>query len=177
MSLFNMNAVNVTQAGDKNSRRPGVKKSLLILLPAVVVTACGGGGGSGSSSSGGGAARSNTAHFVFDCDLNGANGQLDMDVEIVSDYGITWGGGSNPDITGVIGTGSYTLYTYGQLVSNTAYYTFTGENNFADFVDHYYNERFRVQWQETQDSLIMIVNPFGPGPTQHSCQLTDSYYN
>ena len=101
---------------------------------------------------------------------------MTMDIEAVAGGGVTWGPGPNPDITGVIGTGSYTFYTAGEVISNTAYYTFTGENQFADFVDHTYNERFRVQWQEVPNGLNMIVNPFGPGPATHYCQLTDSYY-
>ena len=34
--------------------------------------------------------------------------------------------------------------------------------------------RFRVQWSETGQTLIMIINPFGPGPTQHLCQTTSA---
>ena len=97
-----------------------------------------------------------------------------MDMEVVADTGITWGSGSNPDITGVIGTSSYTVYTEGEIRSPTSYYVFTGGNNYADFTDMNTYDRFRVEWVEDTDGLIMIVNPFGEAPTQHTCVLTDS---
>ena len=119
---------------------------------------------------------SNKALFTLDCDLNGANGVLTMQAELVANTGITWGSGSNPDITGVIATGDYTMYTSGDLRSTVAYYTFTGEDSFADFVNHGNYNRFLVQWQDMENGIIMNVNPFGPGPTQHTCVLTSSSY-
>ena len=117
---------------------------------------------------------SNKALLVFDCDLNGANGVLTMQIEAVANTGVTWSSGPDSDITGVIATGDYTLYTAGELRSDYAYYTFTGENSFADFVNHGNYERFRVQWYDMENGLIMVVNPFGPGPTQHSCAFRES---
>lgn len=116
------------------------------------------------------------AEFSFDCDLNGQNAQMVMQVEVVTNTGITWGSGTNPAITGVISTGDYTLYTSGNVRSSVAYYTFTGENNYADFVDQNFNQRFLVEWQEIENGLLMIVNPFGPGPASHTCILTGSRY-
>lgn len=116
------------------------------------------------------------AEFTFNCDLNGQNGRMLMQVEVVANTGITWGSGSNPDITGVISTGDYTLFTTGSVTSDAAYYTFTGENNFADFVDQTFNQRFLVEWREINNGLLMVVNPFGPGPTSHTCILVSSRY-
>lgn len=140
----------------------------LLLLPA----ACGGGGGGGGGGSTSNANGTNRARFVFDLSLQGAPATLTMDVEIVGNSGVTWGPGVNPDITGVIGTGSYTVFTAGNLVSAFASYGFTGENAFADFFrTSGGSERFRVQWVETSQGLIMIVNPFGQGPVQYDCIL------
>ncbi|MBK8976114.1 MAG: hypothetical protein IPM29_09315 [Planctomycetes bacterium] len=146
------------------------------LLVCLTFAACTGKGGSGA---GGGAGAgnpngTNRARFTFAVDLQGVTGQLVMDLEAIGNSGITWGPGVNPQITGVIGTGTYTIYTAGELTSPTAHYVFTGENQFADFTDLTTSERFRVQWIETQRGLIMVVNPFGPGPVSYECVLTGS---
>ncbi|MCB9876430.1 MAG: hypothetical protein H6835_02420 [Planctomycetes bacterium] len=117
---------------------------------------------------------SNRARFTYRVDLQGMPGTLTMDVEVIGSSGLTWGPGPAPSITGVIGTGDYTIYTAGRLVSGTASYVFTGENQFADFTDQTSNERFRVQWVLTGSGLRMVVNPFGPGPATYDCVLTGS---
>lgn len=142
----------------------------MTMLPA----GCGNGGGGGDDANGLPGNQSDAARFYFDCDLQGLTGQMVMEIEIISSTGITWGPGPNPEITGVIGTGEYIVYTDGELNSPTASYTFTGENQFADFTEVNTFERFRVQWVETSEGLIMIVNPFGDMPTQHSCVVTAS---
>ena len=119
---------------------------------------------------------SNRARFTFDCDLNGANAVLTMDVEAVNTTGIVFGSGPNPDITGVIATGEVTYLTSGEMRSAVAQYIFTGENNFADFTDLGTFARFRVQWVGTDAGLTMVINPFGPGPTQHACVSTGARY-
>lgn len=149
--------------------------SLIILSITVLVVACGGGGGSDDGDNDPQAGtQSDMARFYFDCDLQGLNGQLVMDIEVISSSGITWGSGPDPDITGVIGTGGYTIYTDGELNSPTSSYVFTGENQYADFTELNTFERFRVQWVEESNGITMIVNPFGPQPTQHFCVVTDS---
>lgn len=135
-----------------------------------------GNGGSNNNSNQANTGASNRARFTYDCDLNGANGELSIDIEAIGSTGIVFGSGPNPDITGVIGTGDYTYYTAGSLTSATAYYTFTGENSFADFLDRNTLDRFRVQWNLVDGGLIMVVNPFGPQPAQHSCQFKNSNY-
>jgi hypothetical protein len=97
-----------------------------------------------------------------------------MDIEAIGSSGVTYGAGPNPDITGVIGTGEYTLYVSGTLQSPNAYYTFSGENQFADFTEVNTYERFRVQWVTEQDGLIIIVNPLGDAPERHYCEVTGS---
>jgi hypothetical protein len=123
--------------------------------------------GSGSGSSGG--TPSNIARFVYDCDLLGVNGELTITVEAVSTAGVVFGSGPNPDITGVIGTGSVSYLTAGELRSPSAFYVFTGRDDFADFVEINTSERFLVQWVINGRELNLIANPFGPGPTQHEC--------
>ena len=122
------------------------------------------------------AAPSNQAQFLFDCDLNGVTGNLVLNVEVVSSSGVTFGAGPTPDITGVIATGDVKYYTWGEVSSPSAYYVFTGENRFADFTETATSARFRVQWGESSQGLVMVVNPFGPGPTYHECVLTNAQY-
>jgi hypothetical protein len=143
-----------------------------LIIPTIVVSCGSGGGGDGSTSQGGNT--TNAARFYFDCDLQGLIGKMVMDIEIIGSSGITWGPGPDPQISGVIATGEYTIYTEGELNSPTANYAFTGENQYADFTEVNTFERFRVQWVEETNGLTMIVNPFGPGPTQHYCELTNS---
>lgn len=149
--------------------------ALFLISFCILLTACGGGGGSDSDGSSGGQS-SNKARFSFDCDLGGVNGVLTMDVEAINATGVVFGAGSNPDISGVIATGGVLYVTAGTVESATASYSFTGENNFADFVDRYSSDRFRVEWIQTTTGLYMVVNPFGPGPTTYECQSTSSTY-
>jgi hypothetical protein len=145
---------------------------LLVFSMAVFPLGCGGGGGGDDSPQSG--SQSNMARFYFDCDLQGLTGQMVMDIEVISSTGITWGSGPDPEITGVLGTGDYTIYTDGELNSPTSSYYFTGTNQYADFTEENTFERFRVQWVEESNGITMIVNPFGPQPTQHFCLMTDS---
>ena len=145
----------------------------LILVAFALSPACGDDEGEPSNSNG---QTARFARFIFNCDLQGQVGVLTMDVEAISTTGVTWGPGPNPDITGVIGLGGVTYHTAGELRSSVAHYVFTGRDQFADFTESATFERFRVQWVPDGDDMIMIVNPFGPGPTQHVCTLTSSEF-
>lgn len=102
------------------------------------------------------------------CDIGGMQAQLTAQVEVVGGTGRVVG----PDgsITGVIGTGDSNVYYQGQLVSQTASYTFTGENEYADFTESNTYERFRARMQVQGNYLVITVNPFGPQPVQYGCQ-------
>lgn len=141
----------------------------------VALAACGGGDGSPPASNGGGGGASSVAEFTFDCDLNGANGALTLQVEAVSSSGAVWGTGPTPDIAAVVGSGGVIYYTAGSLVSAVARYSIRGENQYADFTLINGNERFVVEWIfSSNQRLVMRVNPFGPGPTSYDCQLRSS---
>jgi len=136
---------------------------------------CGGGGdGGGGGGGGGGASGSNAAEFVLDCNIGGLNAVMTMQVEAVSSSGAVWGPGPTPQITGVIGNGSFIYYTAGTVTSPTAQYSFRGENQYADFTMLNGNDRFTVEWIVTAPGLTIRVNPFGPGPTQYDCVLRSS---
>ena len=137
---------------------------------------CGGGGDGGGrgGGGGGGGGGSNTAEFVFDCNIGGLNAVMTMQVEAVSSSGAVWGAGPTPQITGVIGNGSFIYYTAGNLASPTAQYSFHGENQYADFTMLNGNDRFTVEWIVTAPGLTIRVNPFGPGPTEYDCALRSS---
>lgn len=144
---------------------------LVLTLPILLVS-CGGGSDNNSI----GSTPTNKARFTFDCDLNGLNAVLAIDIEAVGTSGIVWGGGPDPEITGVIGTGDVNYFTAGTLDSATASYVFTGTNDIADFNNLTFPETFRVQWVITGNGgLTMVINPFGI-PTTHSCEETSSAY-
>ncbi len=145
-----------------------IVRSLCLGLSLLCTVACGDDEGAPFGPDGN-TVGSNRAQFRFDCDLQGQIGVLTMNVEAIRTTGLTWGPGVNPDITGVIATGGFTYLTEGELRSSVALYRFTGENQFADFWDTASFERFRVQWVANNDDLIIVVNPFGPEPTQHFC--------
>lgn len=109
----------------------------------------------------------------FTCDLGGVPAQMTMQLEFVSNSGITVSPGANPAITGVIPMGDYTIYTAGVVQSPTAQYSFRGENQFADFVGNT-GERFLVQWIQDpgRGGIWMIVNPMDSPERrgQHFCQ-------
>lgn len=150
----------------------GLTGKILVLALIMLLFACGG----GSSGSSNGTTPSNNARFTFNCDLNGLNAVLAVDIEAVGTSGIVWGGGPNPQITAVIDAGGVNYFTTGTLNSSTASYIFTGTNEFADFTNLTFSESFRVQWVISNGALTMIINPFGPGPTFHNCIETSSTY-
>lgn len=112
------------------------------------------------------AAQVSTVQYV--CDIGGMQAQLTAQVEVVGGTGRVIG--SDGNITGVIGTGDSIVYYQGQLVSQTASYTFTGENEYADFTESSTYERFRARMQVQGNYLVITVNPFGPQPVQYGCQ-------
>jgi hypothetical protein len=141
----------------------------LVACAAWGLLGCGGGDDAGGPGGG-----SNAAEFVLDCDIGGVNAVMTMQVEAVSSSGAVWGPGPTPQITGVIGNGSFIYYTAGTLASSAAQYSFRGENQYADFTMLNGNDRFTVEWIVTAPGLTIRVNPFGPGPTQYDCVLRSS---
>ena len=101
-----------------------------------------------------GQARAQNQYMVFSCNLQGAPGTLTLAIERIQTS------------TGV------SIYTSGELVSNTARYVFSGEGQFADFVDIQRNERFRVRFDERPNGLVLVANPYGQGPASYFCQRT-----
>lgn len=143
--------------------------SLLFVGSLVLfsLAACGGGGAEPGLGS-------NRAQLRFDVDLHGMKGVMTMRVEVAGVSGVVWGPGVRPDIKGVVGTGESTLLVEGELRSPAAHYVFSGRDQYADFTSMSSHERFRVRWIETPRGLRIIVNPFGPGPTQYDCVLVDA---
>ena len=105
--------------------------------------------------------------LAFSCDLNGAPAQMLMAVHYQQAF--DWSQNYKGDISGVFPVG-VNVYTAGQIQSATGAYTFTGENDFADFTDLVSGARFRVQWvlDPPRNGVWMKVNPFG-GTTLHFC--------
>jgi hypothetical protein len=109
------------------------------------------------------------ATFVWTCDIEGAPARLTAQVEAISPAGVYM----DPQgfFRGSVATGEVNFLYGGSLVSASARYSFTGQNQYADFVDLQTNARFRVQMIVQGRSLTMVVNPFGPGPVRYGCQL------
>ena len=109
------------------------------------------------------------ATFVWTCNIEGAPARLTAQIEAISQAGVYMD--PHGFFTGSIATGEVNFIYGGTLVSATARYSFTGRNQYADFVDLQSNARFRVQMIAQGRSLTMVVNPFGPGPVRYGCQL------
>lgn len=109
------------------------------------------------------------ATFVWTCNIEGAPARLTAQVEAISPAGVYMD--PHGFFTGSIASGEVNFYYGGSLVSASARYSFTGQNQYADFVDLQSNARFRVQMIVQGRSLVMVVNPFGPGPVRYACQL------
>ena len=105
----------------------------------------------------------------YACNIEGAPAQLTAQVQAVSPAGVFMDGAGI--FAGSVPTGEVNYYYQGTVVSATSRYSFQGENQFADFVDLNTNDRFRVQFILQGPELLMVVNPFGPGPVQYPCQL------
>ena len=109
------------------------------------------------------------ATYVWTCSIEGAPAQLTAQVEAISPAGVSMD--PHGFFSGSIATGEVNFYYGGSLVSASARYSFTGQNQYADFVDLQTNARFRVQMIVQGRSLVMVINPFGPGPVRYGCQL------
>jgi hypothetical protein len=109
------------------------------------------------------------ATFVWTCNIEGAPARLTAQVEAVSPAGVYMD--PHGFFAGSIATGEVNYLYGGTLVSASARYSFTGRNQYADFLDLQTNARFRVQMIVQGRSLLMVVNPFGPGPVRYGCEL------
>ena len=98
--------------------------------------------------------------YSLTCDIGGVASAMVSTVEIVDRQGVVVGPGVNPMITGVIGTGDYTIYSSGEIRSPRAHYVFTGEGEYADVVDMSTGHRFRIRFELVQGGLYIIPNPF-----------------
>ena len=110
-----------------------------------------------------------TETFVWTCNIEGAPARLTVQVEAISQAGMYMD--PHSFFIGSMATGEVNYIYGGTLVSATARYSFTGRNQYADFVDLQTNARFRVQMIVQGRSLTMVVNPFGPGPVRYGCEL------
>lgn len=114
----------------------------------------------------GDSAAGQVTNVQYVCNIEGERGILRAQLETIGGTGIVEG--IDGDIGVIGGQGSNTWVT-GELRTNSAYYTFSGENQFADFLDQQTGARFRVQWVPQRGGLIIVVNPFGD-PVEYYCQ-------
>lgn len=111
-----------------------------------------------------------TAVYTWTCNIEGAPAQLTAQVEAINSAGVFVD--SSGMFAGAIGTGEVNYYYQGRLVSATAQYVFTGQNQFADFTDLGTQARFRVQFIAQGPMLLLIANPEGPQPARYGCQMS-----
>ena len=116
------------------------------------------------------AAAQNVTTVRYTCNIEGAPAQLTAQVQTVQGADVYQNGSGG--FGGAAGNGSVNYFYQGTLVSASSRYTFTGTNQYADFVDLGSNERFRVQMIVQGQMLELIINPQGPGPVQYMCQQT-----
>ncbi len=112
------------------------------------------------------------ATLSYQCDLGGVPAQMVMAVQYQAAFDPLYNFEGN--ISGLFPAG-VTIYTAGEVASQTARYSFRGENQFADFTDLITGERFRVQWvlDAQRNGVWMKVNPFG-GTVTYFCALQDA---
>ena len=162
-----------TDGSPLHARRPvAVPLAWFGVAFLIAVAGCGDALGVGN---GPGGAGSDKARFTFDCNVDGFVGALTLDVEVIEDFGVTWGPGSNPDITGVIGTGESIYYTTGTLSFSDRTYSISGRNSFADLWSNIPGDRLVVEWQVTDGGLVMVWDWFGSA-TPSRCDLTGSNF-
>ena len=102
------------------------------------------------------------------CNVEGAQAQLTAKVQAVNGAGVFVD--ASGLFAGSVSTGEVNFFYEGALTSATGRYSFTGTNQFADFVDLTTNDRFRVQMIPQGTQLLLIINPQGPGPVRYMCQ-------
>jgi PQQ-dependent catabolism-associated CXXCW motif protein len=104
----------------------------------------------------------------YTCNIEGAPGQLTARVQAVNGAGVYID--ASGFFAGSVPTGEVNFFYEGSLTSVGGRYSFTGTNQYADFVDLTTNDRFRVQMIPQGTQLLMIINPQGPGPVRYVCQ-------
>jgi hypothetical protein len=134
-----------------------------VTLATWMVTSCGfpGGGINGNCPSG-----------TYIGDLGGLPATVRLTAETLPVVETVSGSSS----TSIGAVGEY-LLVGGEISSQTAYYTFTAEfygpRGFGDVLDHGTNQRFRAQFDLTENGFIFTANPFeGGGTTSYyfTCQ-------
>ncbi len=79
-------------------------------------------------------AQGSTLTIYADCRLpTGEIAYMSTYTEVYNDTGVAYGPGVDPDIIGVIRSGSVTTYHQGVLRTSSGDFSFTGENKFIQF--------------------------------------------
>ncbi len=110
-----------------------------------------------------------------DCTVLGQPGRLELAYEIYNSFGLTWGPGANPDITGVIRDGNVTTYWQGGLITATGVYTLTGDSLFLQAIPPggYYSDHFIVEMIFTGGAgLILRYQEYGGQRIDTPCTIT-----
>ena len=159
--------------GCYNTKKTAVLKRLIQSLSlfsfAASLTSCGGVAVGFSS-------ESETARFYLDCLFFGEFSQMELDIRTEARGFVVWGSQTNPQLRVVIGSSSHNYSTQGYLASPFGYYTFDGNNEFANFTDRQLSQRFLVEWHNSQSGFTLVTNPFQPNAFPHPCEVRASVF-
>jgi hypothetical protein len=101
------------------------------------------------------------------CNVAGQQGLLRAQLEVVGSTGMV--SGLNGDFS-VIGGQGYNVWVTGNLRTSSDYFTFAGENYFADFINQNTNGRFLVEWVPQPGALTVVVDPYGAATPYYAQQ-------
>lgn len=109
------------------------------------------------------------------CQIMGQPVQLDLQYEVIGGAGATYGPGANPDITGVIGDGSSTIYWQGMFTAGPGQQLpVSGENRFLRFYDaNVLNRETVLEVTQTGETSFYLTDVYGNYPGQHPCEITN----
>ncbi len=130
----------------------------------------------GAALSGPAVAQGRTGGLSAQCNIMGQQVQLDLTFEAIGGAGVAYGPGVNPDITGVIGDGSTTIYWNGAFRSAQGNLPVSGENRFLRFYDaNVLNRETVLQVTVTGNKSFYLTDAFGNYPGDHPCQIVQSW--
>ena len=84
--------------------------------------------------------------YRFTCNLNGKPATMISQLNMYPD-----------------GMGGFITRTAGEIRGQNVYYTYVGQGEFADIVDHTTNQRFRIRFELAPGGVFIVANPFESG--------------
>lgn len=122
------------------------------------------------------AAAQTTGGIRAQCQIMGQPAELQLGFEAYGGFGVTYGPGVQPSITGVISDGGTTVYWNGVLRSAAGQLPISGENYFLRFYDaNVYNRETVLEVTMTSASTFYLTDVYGNYPGNHPCQIVQAW--